>query len=73
MDLDNITLEDLMALEPADAAPRLTFRQLLADGFPRQGGLAGLAAIEQMDDPGPQFAAVRRGYQQILKMQRRAG
>jgi hypothetical protein len=72
MGADEITFEDLLADEPACGAPPATFKQLLADGFPHQGGLAGLAAIEQMEDPGPQLAAVRQGYLQILKMQRRA-
>ena len=47
------------------------FKELLAEGFPRHGGLEGLAAIEKMADPGPQLAEVRQGYLQILKIQRR--
>jgi hypothetical protein len=70
MSVDEITFQDLLAGEPAAAAPS-TFKQLLADGFPPQGGLAELAAIAQMEDPGEQFASVRQGYQQILKIQRR--
>jgi hypothetical protein len=72
MSVDDITFEDLLANEPAPVAPPLTFKQLLADGFPHEGGLAALAAIEQMEDPGEQFASVRRGYLQILKIQGRA-
>jgi hypothetical protein len=73
MDSDEITFEDLLADEPAGGAPPMTFEQLLADGFPHKGGLAALAAIEHMADPGPQLSAVRRGYLEILKRQRRAG
>ncbi len=67
-----ITFEDLLDDQLACVAPPLTFEQLLVDGFPHQGGLEALAAVEQMADPGPQLAEVRRGYLQILKMQRRA-
>lgn len=71
MGAEEISFEDLLAGEPASALPPATFKQLLADGFPRQGGLAGLAAIEQMDDPGAQFSALRQEYLKIVKMQRR--
>jgi len=72
MDADEITFEDLLDDEPGCAASPATFKQLLADGFPHKGGLAVLAAIERLEDPGPQLAPVRQGYLQILKMQRRA-
>jgi len=68
---DEITYDDLLADEPACMAPPRTFKQLLADGFPHNGGLAELAAIERMEDPGPQLASVRQGYLQILKIQTR--
>jgi hypothetical protein len=71
MGTDDITFDDLLGGEPGGVAPPMTFKQLLADGFPRHGGLEGLAAIEQMADPGPQFAEVRQEYLQILKIQRR--
>ncbi len=70
---EEITFEDLLAVEPAPLEPPMSFKQLLADGFPSQCGLQGLAAaIEQMPDPGPQFAEVRRRYLQMLEIQRRA-
>jgi hypothetical protein len=69
---EEITLEDLMDEEPASAAAPATFEQLLADGFPRQGGMAALVAISQMQDPGARMAPVQLGYQQILRMQTRA-
>jgi len=68
---DEITFEDLLSEEPACGAPPKSFGQLLADGFPHRGGLAELAAIEQLGDPGPKLAAVRHEYLQILEMQRR--
>jgi hypothetical protein len=71
MGAEDISFEDLVADEPACAAPPATFEQLLADGFPHRGGLAVLAAIEQMQDPGPHLAAVRQAYLQLVKMQRR--
>ena len=61
-----ITFEDLLGAEPARAGPPTSFEQLLADGFPLQAGLEGLAAIERMGDPGPQLAEVRRTYLQIV-------
>jgi hypothetical protein len=72
MGLDDITLEELQADEPAvkTTAP-LSFKQLLKEGFPYQGGMEALAAIERMPDPGPQFAEVRQRYLQILALQRR--
>lgn len=69
MDDDDITFEDLLDDEPAAAAPA-SFSQLLADGFPRNGGMAELAAIAQLPDPGKRLAALQRGYQQILQKQR---
>jgi len=71
MGADEITFEELQAGEPARARPPTSFQQLLADGFPCQGGLAALAAIEQMADPGPELAEVRRQYLQIVEVQRR--
>ena len=71
MGTEDINFEDLLAGEPECGALPMTFGDLLADGFPRHGGLEGLATIENMADPGPQLAEVRRGYLQILKIQRR--
>jgi hypothetical protein len=71
MTVDDITLEDLMAGEPSRVRPPVSFQQLLKDGFPYQGGLEALAAIEQMPDPGPQLGDVRQGYLQIVAMQKR--
>lgn len=71
MDADEITFADLLADEPVCAAPPKTFGQLLADGFPHKGGLPELAAIGQMEDPGPQLAAVRHRYLELLAVQGR--
>lgn len=56
---ENDTLEKL--LEPS-GAPAKTYTQLVVEGVPHKGGLADLAAAEQMEDPGPQLAALRAGY-----------
>jgi hypothetical protein len=72
MAVREITFEDLLGGEPARVGPPASFEQLLADGFPLQGGLEGLLAIAQMTDPDPRFAEVRRRYLQILELQRRA-
>lgn len=72
MGTDEISIEDLLADEPQSVEPLGTFRQLLAEGLPLHCGLAGLALIERIEDPDPHFAAVRQGYLQLLKMQRRA-
>lgn len=69
---DEITFEELLACEPVRIKRPSSFKQLLADGFPCEGGLEMLALIEQLDDPGPQFAEVRRRYLQILDLQRGA-
>jgi len=69
MDADEITFEDLLAEEPGSPAPASSFAQLLADGFPHKGGLAELAAIVQLPDPGPKSAALRQSYRQILEGQ----
>jgi len=71
MGAEEISFEDLLAEEPAPAAPPATFKQLLADGFPHKGGLAALAAIEQMEEPPAPLAAVRQEYLRIVRMQRR--
>jgi hypothetical protein len=72
MGVDDITFEELLAGEPTlRPTEPMSFKQLLKEGFPYQGGLERLALIEQMPDPGPQLAEVRRSYLQILEMQRR--
>ena len=71
MDDDDITFEDLLDDDPTDTAPA-SFAQLLADGFPPHGGMAELAAIAQLPDPGKRLAKLQRGYLQILQKQRRA-
>jgi hypothetical protein len=71
MGAEEITFEELLTGEPARLGLPMSFKELLADGFPCQAGLAGLAAIEQMPDPGPQFAEIRRRYLQIVELQRR--
>ena len=72
MGAEEITFEQLLAAEPARLEAPSNFKQLLADGFPCHGGLERLTAIGQMPDPGPQFAEVRRGYLQMLELQRKA-
>ena len=72
MGIDDITFEELLTDEPAvKSSTPMSFKQLLKEGFPCQGGLERLALIEQMPDPGPQLADVRRGYLQILALQKR--
>jgi hypothetical protein len=71
MGAEEITFEELLTAEPVHLGPPVSFKQLLADGFPRHGGLEGLAAIEQMPDPGPQFAELRRKYLQMVELQKR--
>jgi hypothetical protein len=66
-----ITFEDLLGDEPGRAGPPMSLRELLANGFPRHGGLEALAAIEQMADQDPRLAEVRQRYLQILELQRR--
>ena len=70
MDDDDITFEDLLDDEPTGGEPT-SFSQLLADGFPRDGGMAELAAIVQLPDPGNRLSALQRGYRQLLEKQRR--
>ena len=72
MGTDEITFEDLLAAEPAGAARAGSFAQLKEDGFPAHGGMEALCEIAQLAEPGPKFAALRGGYQQILEGQRRA-
>jgi len=55
MNANEITFEDLLADEPACATSPMTFKQLLADGFPYQGGPEALSAIQRMPDPGPEL------------------
>jgi hypothetical protein len=71
MGAEEVTFEELVAAEPARLGPPMSFKQLLADGFPSHGGVEGLAAIEQLPDPGPQFAELRRKYLQIVELQKR--
>lgn len=70
VDDDDITFDDLLDDEAAGDTP-MSFSQLLADGFPRDGGMAELAAIAQLPDPGKHLAALQRGYRQLLEKQRR--
>jgi len=73
MDAHEITYEELFADdEPACPGLPKSFAQLLADGFPCQGGISALVAIEQLPDPAPQFAAVQRGVRKLLEEQRAA-
>jgi len=72
MDAEEITFEDLLTADPAEAAEVSSFAQLLAEGFPRTGGLAELAAIARMADPDCRFAALQHGFLEILEAQKRA-
>ncbi len=72
MGAEEITFEELLAAEPPRLEAPISFKQLLAEGFPCHGGLERLAAIGQMPDPGPQFAEVRRRYLHVLEIQRKA-
>jgi len=72
MDGDEISFEDLLCDEPALSTPATSFDQLLADGFPPNGGLEALAAIAGMEDPGPRLARVKLAYLEILKRQKRS-
>ena len=71
MDDDDISFDDLLDDEPASTVP-VSFAQLRADGFPRNGGMAELAAIAHLPDPGQHLAALQRGFLQILVKQRLA-
>ena len=48
-----------------DYVPTKTYSDLLAEGLPHKGGLAQLAAAEQMENPPPQIAAIRYSFLQI--------
>jgi len=72
MDANEITFEDLLTEEPSGASAATSYERLLAEGFPRKGGLADLANIAQMADSGSRFAALRKGYLEILELQSRA-
>ncbi len=70
MEEDDITFDDLLDDEPAGTLPT-SFSQLLADGFPREGGIAALDAISRLPDPDQRLAGLQRGFEQILQKQRR--
>ena len=70
MDDDDISFDDLLDDEPAGTLP-VSFSQLRAEGFPRDGGLAELAVIAQLPDPEKRLVALQRGFIQILEKQRR--
>jgi hypothetical protein len=70
VDDDDISFDDLLDDEPASALPA-TYEQLRADGFPRNGGVAELAAIARLPEPGERLAALQRGFFQILEKQQR--
>jgi len=69
MDTDDITFEDLLAAEPAASTAPTSFSDLRAEGFPHRGGIAELAAIARLRDPGSKFAAVQHAYRDILEQQ----
>jgi hypothetical protein len=71
MDPDEITFDDLLDDEPAASQVPQSYEQLHADGFPRGGGLAALAAIQTLEDPGSRFVSLRTKYRQLLELQQR--
>jgi len=71
MDTEEITFEDLLTDESAEAAQVDSLDQLRAQGFPQSGGLAQLAAIVQLADPGRRFVALQQRYLEILELQTR--
>jgi hypothetical protein len=71
MDPDDITFDDLLDDEPAASEMPRNYAQLHADGFPRGGGLAALAAIQGLDDPDPRFASLQDKYRRLLELQQR--
>jgi len=73
MSVDEITFDDLLDDEPSNAGPITTMRQLRDTGFPPQGGLKALAAVQQLEDPDGELAALRQCYLQFLDIQKRTG
>jgi len=69
---DEITLQDLLDDEPAGSTLPQTYAELLADGFPPGGGMAALAAVQNLADPDPGFGNLKDQYRQLLERQRRA-
>ena len=69
---DDITYNDLLDDQSEPAAAPSTLAELLSNGFPTDGGVAELAALAQLPDPGAQHAAVRQKYLKLLELQKRA-
>jgi hypothetical protein len=63
--------ENRMAPIDPDYVPTKTATDLLAEGIPHKGGLAQLAAAEQMENPPPQLAGVRHAYLAIMARRKR--
>lgn len=70
MDADDITFEDLLKEETGEPTEVSSLAQLLAEGFPRKGGLAELSTIAQMVDTSGKFAALQQRYVEILEAQK---
>lgn len=72
---EEITFEDLLdADEPAPPATPgrpASYRELLEQGLPREGGLEALAAMTGIDDKDPRAAGLRKAYRQLLAVQLR--
>lgn len=69
---DDITYDDLLD-DPSDQAPApATLAELLLNGFPAHAGLAELAAVAQLPDPGAQHSTERQKYLKLLELQKRA-
>jgi hypothetical protein len=74
-----ITYEDLLDEDDGDVglpsghASPSSLKALLADGFPRNAGIAELSALAQLADEDPRYAPVREKLHQLLQIQQRSG
>jgi hypothetical protein len=72
MGADEISFDELMAEETTGESLPQSFSQLLADGFPRGGGMAELAQIANLQVSNPKHAAAQKKFLQLLQLQLRA-
>ena len=73
MDAREISYDDLVLDdEGSGTATPTSVEQLLADGFPRGGGLEALEAIAQLEAQGARQAALAGQVRQLLQEQRAA-
>jgi hypothetical protein len=71
-DYDDISFNDLLDEPSSQSTAPATLDELLANGFPVAGGVADLAALAQLPDPGARHSALRQKYLKILELQQRA-